>query len=625
MKLDTSVLTLSIVLAELSFATFSIAEDTTDPYEYLHMSSERMEEWNDWRFGLFIHWGPWSQREVGYIWKMVNEEGEEEGSKSFELYKTFNPVKFDPNKWAKAAKNAGMKYVVFVVKHHDGVNNYDTEYSELKTTSPLVPYHSNPNADLTKAIVDAFRAEGLAIGLYYSHIDWHHKDGRYFSRDYWNYDPDRIESYPESWERFVKFEQDQLRELLTNYGKIDIAWFDIHWPHAGVGTERIEHPKVRKAVLDTLSMMKELQPNIIFNDRGTDQYGGFYTPEQQVPEFGLPGNWESNITITNNRGFWYKGENVSAKSDRELIHMLIDITSKGGNFLMNVGPRPDGELSQTEYDALAAVGSWMDEYGESIHGTRKSLFLDLPWGESTTKGNTVYLHVLDWPSDGKLRVPGLRNEIKKAYHLSDPKQKNLRFSKNGDDQIIDVGSIAPNEIASVVAVEIAGEPDINNVYRQIGNNPITLSTGIAKIESETAKYNFGKATRKGNFIQDIKTPGDALHWEFNIQSPGKYVVAVEYATQNDQAGSRFTLEVDEKVGFRQTVHGTADWSGDILQVQRKTMDTGERHNNLWLFQTFEVGTIVIDESGKHRITLIADSIKKDYLAFVKSVSLVPEL
>ncbi len=600
----------------------SVAE-SGDPNSDLHISPERMEEWNDWRFGLFIHWGPWSQREVGYIWKMVNEENKEVGSRSFDLYKTFNPVNFNPSKWAKAAKAAGMKYVVFVVKHHDGVNNYDTQLSNLKTTAPEVPYHANPNADLTRAIVDAFRAEGLAIGLYYSHIDWHHPDGRYFSRDYWDYDPGRIESDPESWERFVSFEQGQLRELMSNYGKIDIAWFDIHWPHAGVGTEKIEHPKVRKAVLDTLRMMKRLQPDIIFNDRGTDQYGAFYTPEQQVPQFGLPGNWESNITITNNRGFWYKGENVSAKSTHELIRMLVEIASKGGNFLMNVGPRPDGELSRTEYDALAGIGAWMKGNAESIHGTRKSLFLDLPWGRSTTKGNTLYLHVFDWPSDGNLRVPGLRNKVQAAYLLADPKRTRLRSISSGDDTIVAVGENAPDPIASVVALEIQGEPDINNVYRQNGGQPIHLSSGLAQIESDTARYNFGKATRKGNFVQDIKTPGDKLTWTFQVNTPGKYKLSVEYATQNEQAGSYFTLELDGKIGYAHEIRGTANWSGDILQVERQSMDTGERHNNLWLFKTFQLGTVVFDQPDTHRISITADKISRDYLTFLKSVSLNP--
>ena len=174
------------------------------PEDQLYISPERMEQWNDWRFGLFIHWGPWSQREVGYIWKMVNEEEEAVGRKSFDLWETFNPTQFDPKKWAKAAKDAGMKYVVFVTKHHDGVNNYDTQLSDYKVTNPIVPYSKNKNADLTKAVIEAFRAEGLAIGLYFSHIDWRHPDGKYFSRSAWEYDPSRIDSDPDSWNGFAE-------------------------------------------------------------------------------------------------------------------------------------------------------------------------------------------------------------------------------------------------------------------------------------------------------------------------------------------------------------------------------------------------------------------------------------
>ena len=182
-----------------------------------------------------------------------------------------------------------MKYVVFVVKHHDGVNNYDTALSDYKTTNPVVPYHTNPKADLTRAVIDAFRAEGLAIGLYFSHIDWHHPDGKYFSRSHWDYDESRVDSDPASWERFAEYEKGQIRELLTNYGKIDLIWYDIHWPTGGTNNKVTENPRVRKDVLELLHLMKSLQPDIIFNDRSTDKFGGFYTPEQQVPEWGLPG------------------------------------------------------------------------------------------------------------------------------------------------------------------------------------------------------------------------------------------------------------------------------------------------------------------------------------------------
>ncbi|MEO6246431.1 MAG: alpha-L-fucosidase, partial [Opitutaceae bacterium] len=280
----------------------------TPPVADLHVDPARLAEWNAWRFGMFIHWGPWSQTEIGYIWKLAMEDPPGVREKRFDLWQTFNPTKFDPKKWARAAKDAGMKYVVFVTKHHDGFNNYDTALSDYKITNPASPYAKNPHADLTRAVVDAFRAEGLAIGFYYSHIDWHHPDGRYFSRSYWDYDETRIARDPASWRRFADYEKGQLRELLTNYGKVDLVWFDIYWPFAGVGTEPVSNPVVRADVLELLKTMKTLQPGIIFNDRGTDIYGGFSTPEQRVPETGIPGNWESNITITNERGFWFKGD-----------------------------------------------------------------------------------------------------------------------------------------------------------------------------------------------------------------------------------------------------------------------------------------------------------------------------
>lgn len=587
----------------------------------LYVQPERLAEWNDWRFGMFIHWGPWAQREVGYIWKMVNEESPEVGSKSFDLWETFNPTAFDPAKWARAAKAAGMKYVVFVVKHHDGVNNYDTAYSDYKTTNPIVPYHQDPKADLTKAVVDAFRAEGLAVGLYYSHIDWHHPDGKYFSRSHWDYDPSRIDTDPESWHRFAEFQKNQVRELLTNYGKIDILWYDIHWPSGGTGDKVFEHPVVRRDALDLLRIMKELQPDLIFNDRGTDKFGGFYTPEQQVPATGLPGFWESNITITNERGFWYKGDHVSAKSPEMLTRMLIEIAAKGGNFLMNVGPRPDGELSRTEYDALAGIGEWMEANGESIYGTDKSLFVNLPWGWSTTTPDKIYLHVFDWPKDGQLEVPGLQSPVQKAYLLEDAKQRALKVRALADGKSIEVGKQAPNTVASVVVLEIKGKPEVHNTYRQQPGQSMTFSTAIARVEGPHASYNYGTATRKGNFVQDIKTPGDRVTWDFVVRTPGHYRVKIEYSAQHPQAGSEFALKVGDLATFNGVVRGTADWEGDLLEVQRQVFDAHERHNNLWTFQQHELGTLRIDALGAHTIEVAPIRVAKDYLAFVKSVTL----
>ena len=302
--------------------------------------------------------------------------------------------------------------------------------------------------------------------------------------------------------------------------------------------------------------------------------------------------------------------------------MLIDIASKGGNFLMNVGPRPDGELSRTEYDALAGIGEWMAVNGESIYGTRKGQFLQLDWGKSTTKGKTIFLHVYDWPADGILPVPGLISAVNKAYLLADSTRAALDVSSKGENTFIDVGSKAPDTVASVVVLELEEEPKINNVYRQKGNASVELGTYFASIESEKARYNFGYATRKGNFIQDIESTGDRISWDFVVNTPGDYRVVIKQATQNEQAGSKFRIEVGGH-SIQAAVEGTADWGGDILQVQRQEMDEGERHNNLWLFKDFDLGTVKIDTAGQHTLVIRPESIAGDYLMFLKSVTLTP--
>jgi len=340
-----------------------------------------------------------------------------------------------------------------------------------------------------------------------------------------------------------------------------------------------------------------------------------------VPATGLPGFWESNITITNGRGFWYKGDQVSAKSPAILTRMLIEIASKGGNFLMNVGPRPDDELSQTEYDALAGIGEWMDANGESIYGTDRSLFVDLPWGWSTTTKDKLYLHVFDWPKDGKMIVPGLQSGVRKAYLLEDAKKKSLHVRAIDDGKSITVGTKAPNDVASVVVLKLSEAPQVHNTFRQTPGESMKFSTAIAQVKGENASYNYGTATRKGNFVQDIKTPGDQVGWDFVLRTPGKYRVLIEYSAQNPQAGSAFALKIGDLAMFNGVVRGTADWEGSLLEVQRQTFDAHERHNNLWTFQQHDLGTLNISEQGAYSIEVAPISIAKDYLAYVKSVTL----
>ncbi|MCH6255122.1 alpha-L-fucosidase [Puniceicoccaceae bacterium K14] len=620
MKFITNALQIGILLGFIS----AHAPAEIEEHENLYVMPERLEEFDDWRFGLFIHWGPWSQTEVGYIWKMVDEDTLAERRKVFSLYRTFDPVNFAPERWAKAAKDAGMKYVVFVTKHHDGMNNYDTNLSDFKVTSPACPWSAQPQPDLTRSIVDAFRAEGLAIGFYFSHIDWHHPDGKYFSLHHPEYDPERVNTHPDSWERFAAYEKGQIRELLTNYGKIDLLWFDIGWPFAGYGGKLpIKHPRVKEDVIEMLSMIKELQPDIIFNDRGLDKFGGFYTPEQLVPKLPLPGYWESSITITNDRGYWYKGDHVSSKSGKELTRLLIEIAAKGGNFLMNVGPRPDGELSQGEYEAMAAVGDWMEINSDSIYETDQSLFNNLPWGQSTTKGNTVYLHVYDWPSDGKLIVPGLQTLIRTAYHLGDTSRHELKTSPAGDDYIVHVGPVGSHPSASVLVLEFDETPVVQNAIRAGKDGTLTLISGLAEITSETASYNFGENIRPGKFIEFISSEKDTINWNFKINEPGSYDVIVDYAARTEDCGGDYTVKIGSLKPLSASVEITGEWDGPLVRSRKSSNHGHDLEDNDPLFGAFNLGTVKLDKPGVYSISLSPKNLIADTLFSLREIKLVP--
>ncbi|NOR76689.1 MAG: alpha-L-fucosidase, partial [Draconibacterium sp.] len=343
---------------------------------------EKLEDWQDMKFGLLMHWGAYSQWGIVESWSICPEDygwcqrkkGTNPGDyftykKEYENLKlSFNPVRFNPDKWAKAASNAGMKYVVFTTKHHDGFCMFDSKYTDYKITSTESPFSNNPKANVTKEIFDSFRAEGLWAGAYFSKPDWNNKD-------YWdptfppfdrnvNYDPGL---YPEKWENFVQFTHNQIMELMTDYGKIDILWLDGGWvskkpeeimpeayPSKLKGTKtgfiknRIVSQDIRMSEL--AAKAREKQPGLIVVDRavrGPNQ--NYLTPENHVPETQLPYPWESCIIAG---GGWSWVPNPHFMTPKQAIHMLIDIVAKGGNLLYNIGPGPDGEWPDGAYELL---------------------------------------------------------------------------------------------------------------------------------------------------------------------------------------------------------------------------------------------------------------------------------
>jgi alpha-L-fucosidase len=357
---------------------------------------KNLEHWQDLKFGLLMHWGPYSQWGVVESWSICSEDegwcrrklpDYVEYKKEYEgLKKTFDPVNFDPSRWAKAARDAGMKYVVLTTKHHDGFCMFDSKYTDYKITSPDCPFHTNPGANVAKEVFDAFRKEGFLIGAYFSKPDWN-------SEYYWwpnfatpdrnvNYDP---EQYPDRWNKFVEFTHNQITELMGDYGRIDILWLDGGW------VAKKSQEEIQRAYLDLLSRsrsgfiksrtvnqdirMDELaakcrqkQPGLIVVDRAV--YGknqNYLTPENRVPDKALPYPWESCIT---SGGGWSFTPNAKYMSARQAVHLLVDIVSKGGNLLLNIAPGPDGTWQPGAYDLLKEIGAWIQVNSEAVYGSR---------------------------------------------------------------------------------------------------------------------------------------------------------------------------------------------------------------------------------------------------------------
>jgi len=361
---------------------------------------EKLDEWQDLKFGLLMHWGPYSQWGIVESWSICPEDygwcERKKGNNPVDyfayvqeyenLQTTFNPTQFNPQKWAKAAREAGMRYVVFTTKHHDGFCMFDTRQTNYKVTDPKCAFHSNPKANIAKEIFNAFRTAGMWTGAYFSKPDWHNDD-------YWwpyfppldrnvNYDP--LE-YPERWENYVQFTHNQIMELMTDYGKMDILWLDGGWVAKQDKDEmdNVYWQKVRNSqsgfikgkIVDQDIRMDELvkkarvkQPGLIVVDRavpGKNQ--NYLTPENRVPEEALPYPWESCIIAG---GGWSWVPVAKYKSGREAIHLLVDIVAKGGNLLLNIAPGPDGTWHQGAYDLLAEYAAWMKVNSEAIYETR---------------------------------------------------------------------------------------------------------------------------------------------------------------------------------------------------------------------------------------------------------------
>ena len=435
--------------------------------------AERMEWWREARFGMFVHWGlysglagEWDGKPVGttgnmeWIQQRVQADTNAYAERAIPLFK---PKPGFAAEWAKLAKAAGCKYLVFTTKHHDGFALHDSKVSDFDAGSVL-------DRDLVREIVDACRAEGLRIGFYHSVIDWHNPQFAYAdSKDIPH--PLRGQPYPNgsrNQNEYINYLHQQADELVSNYGRVDILWWDYSVPDF--------QGEQAWGASELMDLVRRKQPAVIMNNRlfrrpeagwtglatsgplaSLDpKYGDFVTPEQHVPDTGIPGvDWETCMTMNTTWG--YSKYDHDWKSTDKLIETLIEVVSKGGNFLLNVGPMADGTIPQESIERLQEVGRWLGLNGEAIYGASASPIPKPDWGRITYKPHEhrVYLHVLEWPADEQLKVTHLPGRVSSAKMLGT--DFNLAVTQTNESTSIKMPESHGDELPSVVRLQLARE------------------------------------------------------------------------------------------------------------------------------------------------------------------------
>jgi alpha-L-fucosidase len=576
-------------------------DTSSPPQETKAERDQRMAWWRDARFGMFVHWGvyavpagiyngkkveelpektiPESGKKVTNIGEWIMNRGSIPVAEYRQIAKKFNPVKYDPDQWVRLAKQAGMKYIVITSKHHDGFALFDSKASDWNVVK-ATPY----GKDLLKPLAQACKKYGLKLGFYYSQAqDWNNPGGA-ARGGHWDKAQDG------SFDDYLRnVAAPQVKEILTNYGPVAVLWFD---------TPNNPPDMMTKERAEVFLPLLKLQPGIIWNNRlGGGYKGDTETPEQYIPATGYPGgrDWETCMTMNDTWG--YKSYDKNWKSAETLVRNLVDIASKGGNYLLNVGPTAEGEFPPEIVERLKAIGDWMAVNSEAIYGTSASPFKRLNWGRCTQKPGKLFLEVFFWP-DGELAVPGLKNKVTKAYLLSDKQKKSLTTRSNEKGVFIDVPAYAPDTIASVVVLEIEGAPDVSQPLpiSQAPDGTISLPASEADLHGTNIRYEKGDE-RDNIGYWDNKT--DWVSWDLDLKTPGKYDLEITYAIPNDQAGSKYTVNVGkEKVSAK--VEATGDWGN---------------------FTARKIGAINMPKAGQQTLAVRANSIAKDAVMNLRSVKL----